>query len=128
MAENGITYTLKEDGVGTVRITGDVVASIAGVAATEVRGVASLAGGAAGQAVTRRGFKSLSRGVRTTVTDGSVSVDLTLNLEYGASIPQVGTEVQQKVKASIETMTGMKVTEVNIRVADIAGEEDAQRG
>ncbi len=124
MAEDRNTYTIKEDGgIGTVKIADEVVAVIAGLAATEVKGVASIAGGITNGMVAKKGIKALSRGVKVNVQDHLVTVDLALELDYGYSIPEVGTEVQEKVKSAIENMTGMEVTDVNVRVSDVAVEE-----
>ena len=120
MAEGLSTYTLKDDGgIGTVKIADEVVTVIAGLAATEVKGVASLAGGITNDTVARRGIKALLKGVRVSVTDGLVAVDVTVCLEYGYSIPEVGTAVQEKVKSAIENMTGMTVGAVNVDVVDV---------
>ena len=125
MAENGNTYTIKDNGeLGSVKIADEVVAVIAALAATEVKGVSSLSGGITGSMVARKGIKALSKGVRVTVEEGKVRVELLLNLAYGYSIPNVGKEVQKKVKTSIENMTSLEVTEVNIRVADVAVNEE----
>lgn len=125
MAENGSTYTIKDNGeLGSVKIADEVVAVIAALAATEVKGVSSLFGGITGSMVARKGIKALSRGVRVTVVENTVKVELLLNLAYGYSIPEVGQEVQKKVKSSIENMTSLEVTEVNIRVADVAVSEE----
>lgn len=123
MADERKSYVLKEgDGVGTVKVAEEVVAVIAGLAATEVRGVASLAGGITNQLVSRKGYKALSKGVKIGIEGKLVAVELTLNLDYGYSIPEVGGAVQQKVKSTIETMTGLTVTEVVVNVADIAAQ------
>lgn len=120
MPDNRSTYTLKEDGgVGRVRIADEVVAVIAGLAATEVKGVASVDGGITNGMVARKGIKALSKGVRVSIEDNQVAVDLTLNLDYGCSIPEIGEQVQKKVKSAIENMTGMTVTDVNINVSDV---------
>ncbi len=118
------TYTINEEEGSTVRIADEVVAVIAGLAATEVTGVASLGGGITGSMVARKGIKALSRGVKITVNDNQVRVDLIINLEYGYNIPEVAGEVQEKVSSAIENMIGMKVTDVNVKVAGIAAEED----
>ncbi len=125
MAEDRNTYTIKEDGgSSTVKIADEVVAVIAGLAATEVKGVASIAGGITNSMVARKGIKALSKGVKVDIQDNICTVDLSLSLDYGYSIPEIGSEVQEKVKTAIETMTGMEVTDVNIRVSDIAVESD----
>ncbi len=127
MAENRNTYTLKNDaGRGTVKVAEEVVAVIAGLAATEVKGVASIAGGITGKILARKGIKALSRGVHVDVKENAVTVDLVLELDYGFSIPEVGTEVQEKVKSTIETMTGLHVDNINISVADVAVDDGEQ--
>ena len=103
-----------------MKIADEVVTVIAGLAATEVKGVASLAGGITNDTVARRGIKALLKGVRVSVTDGLVAVDVTVCLEYGYSIPEVGTAVQEKV----ENMTGMTVTDVNVRIENILSPDD----
>jgi uncharacterized alkaline shock family protein YloU len=118
--ESTTNYTIYENGaLGEVRIADEVVAIIAGIAATEVEGVAAMAGNIQKEFVSKLGMKVLSKGVRISVEEGEVSVDLSIILDYGYSIPQVTASVQDRVKSSVETMTGLKVSDVNIRVADV---------
>ncbi len=125
MADGHSIYTLKdEEGIGTVKVADEVIVVIAGLAATEVKGVAAIAGGITNDMVARKGIKALSKGVRVAVDHNVVTVDLTLRFEYGKSIPETGTEVQEKVKSAIETMTGLYVALVNIRVDDVASPMD----
>ena len=120
MAEKRITYKIQDlGGIGEVQIADEVVAIIAGLAATEVNGVASMAGNITNELVSKLGMKNLSKGVKVTVEESSVLVDITLNLKYGTQIPAVSAKVQDKVKSAIETMTGLSVTEVNIKVASV---------
>ena len=105
--------------VGEVQIADEVIAIIAGLAATEVKGVASMAGNVTNELVAKLGMKNLSRGVKVEVFDTSVSVDLALNLDYGYSIPSVCTKVQERVKSAIENMTGFSVLDVNIKIAGV---------
>mgnify|MGYP001152207885 CR=1 FL=1 len=109
----------EKDKIGEVRIADEVVAIIAGLAATEVDGVDSMAGNITNELVGKLGMKNLSKGVKVTVEESSVLVDITLNLKYGTQIPAVSAKVQDKVKSAIETMTGLSVTEVNIKVASV---------
>ena len=109
----------EKDKIGEVRIADEVVAIIAGLAATEVEGVDSMAGNITNELVGKLGMKNLSKGVKVTVEESSVLVDITLNLKYGTQIPAVSAKVQDKVKSAIETMTGLSVTEVNIKVASV---------
>lgn len=120
MTEDRNVYTIHEENkMGVVQIADEVVAIIAGLAATEVDGVASMAGNVTNELVSRLGMKNLSKGVKVNVIEGKVNVDLALNLRYGYSIPATCTNVQEKVKTAIENMTGLKVTEVNIRIAGV---------
>ena len=90
--DRGTTYSIHENvNIGEVKVADEVVAIIAG----------------------------LSKGVKVTVEESSVLVDITLNLKYGTQIPAVSAKVQDKVKSAIETMTGLSVTEVNIKVASV---------
>ena len=106
---NHTVYNIED--VGQVQIADEVVAVIAGLAATEVEGVAKMSG--------KLGMKKLSKGVKVTITGTQVDVTLNLVLSYGVSIPKTSQEVQDKVKSAIETMTGLTVSEVNIRIAGI---------
>lgn len=113
------TYTLESAEAGEVRIADEVVAIIAGLAATEVEGVASMAGNITNELVGKLGMKNLSKGVKLTVIDHTVTVLLSLNLEFGYSVPEVSRKVQEKVKAAIENMTGLEVLEVNIQIEGV---------
>lgn len=112
------SYTSEED-IGRVQISEDVVSVIAGIAATEVEGVASLVDNITNEIVSRMGIKNLSKGVRTEMTEDTVCVSLTLELNYGYNIPKTCMAVQDKVASSIETMTGLSVAKVDVYVADI---------
>ena len=118
--DKGNNYTIHENvNIGEVRVADEVVAIIAGLAATEVAGVSSMAGNITNELVSKLGMKNLSKGVKVTVNETSVIVDLALNLDYGTGIPEVSAKVQDKVKTAIETMTGLQVSAVNVRIAGI---------
>ena len=120
MAEDRNRYKIHDNGsLGEVQIADEVVAIIAGLAAMEVEGVPSMAGNATRELISKLGMKSLSKGVKVDVLEGVVTVALALNLKYGYSIMDVSAKVQEKVKASIENMTGLTVADVNIRVAGV---------
>ena len=126
MEDNRNTHTIHEDGsIGEVRIADDVVAVIAGLAATEVEGVASIAGKITNELVAKLGMKNLSKGVRVDVSDAGVEVDLALVIRFGVNIKNVSVAVQEKVKSAIETMKGLEVVSVNIRVANLSIEQNA---
>ena len=109
----------EKDKIGEVQIADEVVAIIAGLASTEVEGVASMAGNITNELVSRLGMKNLSKGVKVEVTEEHVSVELSLNIQYGYNIPQVSAQVQEKVKTAIENMTGLTVLDVNIKIAGV---------
>mgnify|MGYP004578018101 CR=1 FL=1 len=119
MAEDRKTFKIKDDNLGEVKIADEVVAIIAGLAATEVEGVSSMAGNITNELVSKLGMKNLSKGIRVEVVDGVVSVDVALNIAYGYAIPDVSMKVQDKVKTAVETMTGLEVSIVNIRIASV---------
>ena len=114
------SYSIHEElNMGEVQIADEVVAIIAGLAATEVEGVASMAGNITNELVGKLGMKNLSRGVKVVVQENEVTVELSLNMSYGYSIPKTSAKVQEKVKSAIESMTGLSVVEVNIHIAGV---------
>lgn len=100
-----------------VKIADEVVAIIAALAATEVDGVASMAGNITNEVIGKLGIKNLSKGVKVDVLEGVVTVSLALNLKYDYSIMEVTKKVQEKVKNAVENMTGLEVADVNIKIA-----------
>ena len=124
MSEERNSYTIHEElSMGEVQIADEVVAIIAGLAATEVEGVASMAGNITNELVGKLGMKNLSKGVKVDVLENVVCVNLNLNLEYGYSIPETCRKVQDKVKTAIENMTGLQVSDVNISIASVEMEQ-----
>jgi uncharacterized alkaline shock family protein YloU len=114
------TYKIHENGkVGEVQIADEVVATIAGLAATEVKGVSAPSGNVTNELAGKLGKKNLSKGVKVLVSPDAVSVDMALTLDYGYGIPETAKQVQEKVKLAIENMTGLQVKEVNIRIAGV---------
>jgi len=114
------TYSIQnEAALGEVKIADEVVAIIAGLAATEVEGVAYLAGNYSGELVSKLGKKKLAKGVKVDVLENVVTVALALTLKYNYSIMDVSEKVQKKVKAAIENMTGLEVADVNVKVAGV---------
>lgn len=125
MAEKRTTYKIQEvGGIGEVQIADEVVAIIAALAATDVEGVASMEGNITNELVSKLGMKSLSKGVKVTVLEGVVTVDLKLNIEFGRNILETSKKVQEKVKTNIENMTGLEVADVNIHIASVDMENE----
>ena len=111
-------YELQEK-AGTVRIADDVVAMIAALAATEVDGVAAMAGNLTNELLSRVGVRGLSKGSKVEVSGKKVKVELAITMEYGYNIPATCQRVQTRVKNAIENMTGLEVLAVNISIAGI---------
>jgi len=120
-------YTLQEDtSLGSVQIADDVIAVIAGLAATEVDGVSamSVGGNLTNELMSKVGYRSLTKGVKVEIVDGKVKAVLALTMDYGYNIPTTCSRVQEKVKTTIENMTGLEVTDVDIRISGV----DMQKG
>ena len=113
-------YTIQDDSnMGEVKIADEVVVIIAALAATEVEGVASMAGNITNELISRLGMKNLSKGVKVDVLEGVVTVSLALNMKYNYNIMEVSAKVQEKVKSAVENMTGLEVADVNVKVAGV---------
>jgi uncharacterized alkaline shock family protein YloU len=112
--------------VGSIRIADEVVGIIAGLAATEVAGVAGMSGGLVGGIAEMLGKKNLSKGVKVEVGEREAAVDLFVIAEYGVRIPDVALRVQENVKRAIESMTGLDVVEVNIHVQGVGFAPEAK--
>lgn len=108
-----------------IKIADDVVAVIAGVAVSEVPGVAEMAGGFAG-GITEvlSGKKNLAKGIKVEVGEKETKIDVNIIVEYGVRIPDVAFEIQNRVKKAVETMTGLKVIEVNVHVQGVSTETE----
>ncbi len=107
------------DKFGEVKISDDVVSSIAGLAAMEIEGVSDMSGNLSAELVGKLGIKNHSKGVKIEVIGKKVIVDLWINIKYGYSIPKTCQAIQDKVKGAIESMTGLEVSEVNIHIVGV---------
>ena len=102
-----------------IKISNDVVASIAGVAVSEVEGVYSMAGGLSGISEVFGGKKNLSKGIKVERGEKSIKLDVNIIVEYGTRIPDIAFEIQNRVKKEVEEKTGLKVEDVNVNVQGI---------
>lgn len=109
----------QENELGSIRIADEVVAIIAGLAATEIKGVAGMSSGLAGGIAEMLGRKNLSKGVKVEVGEKEAAVDMFIIVEYGVRIPDVAIHIQENVKRAIESMTGLNVVEVNVNVQGV---------
>jgi uncharacterized alkaline shock family protein YloU len=119
MAENRKIIQIKSDSLGEVKIADEVVAIVAGLAATEVEGVSSMAGNITNEIVSRLGMRNLSKGIEIEVENDEIRVSVAINIAYGYNIPEVSAKVQDKIASAIENMTGLHVAEVNVRIASV---------
>lgn len=108
----------KEAGAGMVKIADDVVAMIASIAAREVEGVAAMTGDTTSELMNKVGVRK-GKGVKVEIKNGIVHVGLSVMLEYGYNIPATCSNIQTRVKTAIENMTGLEVSDVNIRISGI---------
>lgn len=110
--------------LGGFKISEDVVAAIASLAASEVDGVAGLHGGLVGDLSQMLGKRSLGKGVKVELGTREVAIDLYLVVKYGISIPAVAQETQERVKQAVESMTGLTVVEVNVHVRGVSFDDE----
>ena len=121
--ENGEVIELEEE-IKTenegIQISNDVVAVIAGVAVSEVPGVAGMSGGfAGGISEVLSGKKNLAKGIKVDISEKNAKIDVNIIVEYGSRIPDVAFEIQNRVKKAVENMTGLNVEEVNVHVQGV---------
>ena len=108
-----------------IKISDDVVAVIAGVAVAEVPGVAGMAGVfAGGISEVFSGKKNLAKGIKADINENNAKIDVNIIVEYGSRIPDVAFEIQNRVKKAVESMTGLKVEEVNVHVQGVKTEKE----
>lgn len=118
--EERTNYKIKlDDNLGEVIISEEVVAVIAGLAAMDIDGVASMAGNATREIISKLGGRSLAKGVRADILENVTTITITLNLKYGYNVMDVSKKVQEKVKSTVESTTGLTVADVNVRVAGV---------
>ncbi|MBO5147209.1 MAG: Asp23/Gls24 family envelope stress response protein [Clostridia bacterium] len=108
-------------------ITDEAIAVMAGVATSEVRGVAGMSGGFAGGIAEVFGRRNLSKGVKVVTKNESTTVDLYVVVKYGYRIPDLAYEIQETVKSTIESLSGIVVDAVNIHIQGIDYSEDSNK-
>lgn len=111
---------VNEEDNSKIKIADEVVAIIAGKAVSEIHGVYEMSGGfAGGISEVLSGKKNLAKGIKVVATEKDAKIDVNIIVEYGVRIPEIAFEIQTKVKKAVETMTGLKVTEVNVHVQGV---------
>ena len=115
---------IKSDGEGVIQIANDVVSNIAGLAVMEIEGVSKLTGNITKELITKLGRKSLSKGIKLNFSGSELTVDVSIEVKFGYNIVEVSKSVQDRVKSNVNTMTGLKVSAVNVRVSGIDMDAD----
>lgn len=111
--------SIESEGGGVIQIANDVISDIAALAVMEVDGVARLTGNITRELITKLGRKSLSKGIRLNFTENELTVDVSLEVRFGYNIVEVSKNVQERVKSNVSTMTGLNVSNVNVRISGI---------
>ncbi len=124
-SEERIAESTEQTSIGSVRIASDVVATIASLAAADVPGIAGMSGGVVGGIAEMLGRKNLTKGVKVEVSEKETTIEVFLIVEYGVSIADVAQQVQQNVKSTVESMTGLNCNAVNIHVQGIVFQQPA---
>jgi uncharacterized alkaline shock family protein YloU len=117
---------MEDNQPGIVRISDDVVATIAGLTAMETRGVAAMSGGISEGLARKLSGRNVQKGVSVEVGQQEAAIDLRIIVHYGSKIQEVGRVLQENVRAAVENMTGLKVVEVNVKIEGVAFKEDEQ--
>ena len=116
-----------ENEMGKISIADDVVATIAGLAASEVEGVAAMSGSWGGDIVEKLGRKNYGKGIKVAVDDEFTSIEVFLSIEYGYAIPLVANLVQKEIKMAVESMTGLKVSTVQVNVVSVVMKKEESK-
>lgn len=119
MADTSVEFTENLNNTGSVTYANDVVGVIAGLAAREVEGVASMSGGFSDEFAQMLGKKSHAKGVKVEIGTRETALDLFITAEFGVNVANVAKQVQEHVKKAIETMTGLLAVEVNVTITGI---------
>ena len=119
VVDRPVSKIYDNESTGEVQIADDVVATIAGLAATEVEGVYAMTGNLTNELVGKLGVKNLSKGVKVVVEGREVFAELAITVDYGVDVVEVAKTVQSKVKVAIENMTGLEVMAVNVKIAGV---------
>lgn len=104
---------------GDVKISSDVVSAISSIATTEIKGIAGVAQNISGGIAELLGKKNLSKGIKVEIAEGIATIDAFIIVQYGAIIPDIASQLQEKIKTNVENMTGIMVEKVNVHVQGV---------
>ena len=120
MEDKKVSKSVKDShGLGSVKIADEVVGMIAALAATEVEGVHGMPGDVTSELLDKVGVKAAGRGVKVAVNGKNVKIDISIVMEYGYNIPTTCQQVQDKIKTTVENMTGLEVTDIGVKISGI---------
>lgn len=114
-----VTEEAMEENTGEIKIADEVVATVVGIAAMEIDGVAGMSSGIANGLYELLGKKNLSKGVKVVIDGNNVVIDIYIVVKYGFRIPDIAWQIQEKVKSSVETMTGLNADKINIHIEGV---------
>ncbi|MCT4585059.1 MAG: Asp23/Gls24 family envelope stress response protein [Peptostreptococcaceae bacterium] len=117
---------MEEKDYGQIKISEDVIGTIANLAALEITGVSQMHGGLTGNITEMLGKKSFTKGVRVELEEEKVTIDLYLFIDYGVVIPDVSWKIQENVKSTVENMTGLNVELVNVHIEGITFQKEEE--
>lgn len=123
----GKEYVSRSDELGNIHISEEVLAVIAAAAVLEVEGIGGLAANLGTDLAELLGKKNLSRGIHIQVENGNVTVDLSILVKYGYTIPDVARAVQEAVAGSVEATSGLTVAAVNVNVGGVVFEKEPKK-
>ncbi len=105
---------------GSIRISEEVISTVAGLAAIEVEGVSAMSGSWGTDLAEKLGKKNFAKGIKVDLTEDQAKIDIFIVVQYGFEIPKVAVNVQNAVKSAVEMMTGLVVSGINVQVVSIA--------
>ncbi len=108
-----------QNNIGVVQLTNEVISTIAGIAATQIEGIVGMSGGVVDGITKLLTGTQMTKGVKVQLGETEVIVDLSIIVEYGFSIPELARRVQENVRRAIESMTGLRVVDVNIYIQGV---------
>lgn len=114
----------EETNTGDIKIAQDVIATIAGMATSEIEGIAGMSGGITDGFAGMLGRKQLTKGVKVETVDKTAKIDVYIIVKYGFNIAAVAEQTQVNIKEAVETMTALEVTSVNVNVQGISFEKE----
>lgn len=115
---------MTEKEFGIVKVSDEVIASVAGVAASQVKGVAGMSGGVVDGITKLLSGSQIPKGVKINLTGRNVAIDISVVIEYNIFIPETARNIQENVKRSVENMTGLTVSEVNVFIQGVQIEKE----